>query len=328
MKSSIYFFKVIAFVCVSVFLCKCQAPIEQEVLDSIEEDYYKGLGKISADSLNYDQLYDRALGLWDVQFDERDCKTQFGTAHVLVAGPEAAPPVVLMHGMNASSTSWYPNIAAIAENHRVYAIDFILEVNKSELVSDPEDGVDVMDWYREVFSCLGLEKFDLIGASRGGWYATKFAIENQNRIKKLVLLSPAQTFVWIPGSKKMLKNILYTLNPSRDDLRDALGALSNDINNIDQLYIDQYYRATEKSELDPSIFEMKPFSDDELANLIMPVLVMIGDSDFINNEKSLTKAEEKIENLKTVMVRDAGHFISIDQSEIINAEMVNFLGQN
>lgn len=319
-------FKVIVSLCLAILLLHCQAPVDPDKSDSSAGSYYKDLASVNPDSLSYDQLYDRALGLWDVVFEEKDCDTEFGKGHVIIAGPEDGPPLVLLHGMHASSTSWYPNIAAMAETHRVYAIDFILEVNKSKMTKELNGTADVLKWYDEVFECLGLEKFDIVGASRGGWLGAQIAIKSPERVKNLVLLSPAQTFIWIPPSKKMLTNMMYTFSPSRDDLREALEALSNNVENIDQLYIDHYFRATTKAEIDASIFEMTPLSSKELGALNMPVLVLIGDDDFANNKSSLKKAEKEMPNVKTAVLENAGHFVSIDQAEKVNAEIIDFLG--
>src|SRR5688500_2064537 len=68
------------------------------------------------DDLTYDQAYDLALTLWPVPFKELVVPTSHGNASVIVSGPENAEPLVLLHGMNASSTMWYPNIEALSGN--------------------------------------------------------------------------------------------------------------------------------------------------------------------------------------------------------------------
>ncbi|MEZ0131398.1 alpha/beta fold hydrolase, partial [Flavobacterium sp. LBUM151] len=83
----------------------------------------------------YISSYNKSLKLWDVPYTEEDVKTSFGTAHVVMAGPKNEKPLVLLHGMDASSTMWYPNIKALAKNHRIYAIDFIMEPGKSTLTA-------------------------------------------------------------------------------------------------------------------------------------------------------------------------------------------------
>ncbi len=45
--------------------------------------------------------------------------------------------------------------------------------------------------YRAFFAAIGLARFDLIGASMGGYLAATYAARNQAQIGKLVLVSPA-----------------------------------------------------------------------------------------------------------------------------------------
>lgn len=320
-------FKVVFALLMVITVVSCNGPVEGTTANQLKEHKYAYLLDKNPDSLNYTQLYNRALNLWKVDFEEVDCKTQYGNAHVIITGPEDAPPLVLLHGMNASSTMWYPNIEALSKNHRVYAIDFLLEVNKSAMHGEVAGTPAIVKWYDEVFNCLGLAEFSMVGASRGGWLAAQIAMENPERIKRLVLLSPAQALMWIPPSRKMLTNIMYTMRPEREDLRESLQALSQNVDKISQLYIDQYYRATTQAEVSSSLIEMTPFDDDELAKLTMPVLLLIGDDDFINDESSIEQAQENIPNVTAATIKNAGHFLSIDQDTEVNSRVVGFLNE-
>ncbi len=268
--------------------------------------------------------YDKALMLWGVPYQEQDIKTSYGTAHVITSGPEDGAPLVLLHGMNATSTMWYPNIRALSEAHRVYAIDFLMEPGKSKCDVEVSETAALMKWYDEIFKELKLEEFDLLGASRGGWLATNIALHSKARVKKLVLLSPAQTFTWIKPGSKVLKNLVYTISPKRKKLRSVLKTMTCNVDSIKQVYIDQYYMGLEKSSVSRCFMDMTPFSDEELRSLDMPVLVLIGDHDIINNEKSLKRAKKLIRHIEVGTVKHAGHFLSMDQADVINKTMVNF----
>lgn len=53
--------------------------------------------------------------------------------------------------------------------------------------------------------------------------------------------------------------------------------------------------------------------------------MLIGDNDVINSENSLKNAEENLSNCKAEIVKNAGHFLSIDQAEKVNDAIVNFI---
>jgi pimeloyl-ACP methyl ester carboxylesterase len=280
------------------------------------------------DSLSdYINAYNKTLSLFELPITEKDIQTQFGNAHVLVCGNPSNPPLVLLHGMNASSTMWYPNMKTLAKNYCVYAIDFLLEPGKSTCNLKRLDREQIAAWYDEVFSKLGLSSFYLVGCSRGGWLATTVALNKPEKIRKLVLLSPAQTFTWIPPSSALLSNITYCISPNKEKLNNILAGLSVRSVKISKTYFNQYYLGTEKENLSSCIFEMTPYSRKSMSSLTMPVLVLVGDKDIINNQRCLDKVMKWVPNAQTGTIQNAGHFLSFDQPDTVNSLIQNFLGK-
>ncbi|MDO6604377.1 alpha/beta fold hydrolase [Arenibacter palladensis] len=278
----------------------------------------------SAANAAYFEAYDETLKLWNVPYEELYIPTTNGIAHVIVSGPKNAEPVVLLHGMNASSTMWYRNIGALTKNHRVFAIDFILEAGKSYLSNDIESVEKVTDWYKEVLFALELDSFQLIGASRGGWLAVKLALNDQKKIKSLILLSPAQTFTWIKPSTDLLKNIVRIFSSKEKQMEQSLESMSSNVANINDAYLKQYKLGTELDSENKFVTSMQPFSNDELKSLQMPVLVLIGDDDMINEKRTVAIAN-MLPKGKGEVIQNAGHFLSIDQAETVNQKMLDFL---
>ncbi|HEX8517185.1 MAG TPA: alpha/beta hydrolase [Bacteroidia bacterium] len=298
---------------------------EEQSLQQPEQQSNDSTALVKKEKLTYIQSYDRALSLWKTPFEEKDIRTKYGNAHVIISGAENAPPLVLLHGMNASSTMWYPNIIALSSQYRVYAVDFLLEPGKSLCNAEIEGTDAIVSWYMGIFDELGLKKFSIVGASRGGWLSINIALHAPSRINKIVLLSPAQTFTWIIPNPKILKNITYTLSPKRKKLRHVLETMTSNVDNISQVFINQYYIATREATVNKCMLQMTPFSEDELRSLKMPVLVLIGDKDIINGKKSMEKARRLIPGVQTEMISRAGHFLSIDQAEEVNKKVLAFL---
>ena len=286
------------------------------------EDY---VFKTRTEEVKYQAAYDKALKLWNIPYNEEDVKTNFGTAHVVIAGPKNGKSLVLLHGMDASSTMWYPNIQVLAKNHRIYAIDFIMEPNKSNLTAKPLSSDDIVVFYNEIFDHYKLRKFDIIGASRGGWIATLLAIQKPNSIDKIVLLSPAQTFKFLDKPRKTTSALLLKLFPSEKKFSKTLNTFSTHPENISHTYKRQFYLANKYAKSNSSMLKMMPFSNKELASIQNPVLVLVGDKDVINSEESLEIAQKHLPNSKTNLVKDAGHFLTIDQPKIVNDAAINFL---
>ncbi|MFC4096530.1 alpha/beta fold hydrolase [Euzebyella saccharophila] len=309
-------FIIITTACLVLFSCTDKFAAYKEVPDYITE-------ASQLDSTYY-EAYDRTLELWPTDYEELYIPTTDGIAHVLVSGPKNGEPMVLLHGMNASSTMWYPNIQALSENYRVFAIDFLLEPGKSHVYDKVENVEKVVDWYEEVLFALKVDNFHLIGASRGGWLAVNLAFSNQKRIKSMILLSPAQTFTWIRPSKDLFKNIVKLFSSKEKRIEQTLESMSADVTHIKDSYIQQYKLGLETDSDNEFILSMRPFSTKKLQTLQMPVLVLIGDDDIINEPKTV-KIANSLPRGEGEIISNAGHFLSMDQAEVVNKKMLEFL---
>ncbi|MBU3003984.1 alpha/beta hydrolase [Paraglaciecola arctica] len=321
------------FIVVACVLVSCERT---HVNDNITKTYglpdnsseYQKLKTRQPESLSDQALYNRVLTLWNTAYRELKLPTSKGTAHIIVSGPADGLPVVLLHGMSADSTMWYPNIKALSINHRVYAIDDILGPGKSEWDHDEESLEILISWYFEIFDVLKLQKPTLIGASQGGWIATNLALAKPHRVKKLILLSPAQTFTWLEPSLGILSNLLYAINPQREGLRNNLATLSSNVDGIEQMYIDHFFRTITTASTSPLLMDMKPFDETQLSSLVMPVLFLAGDHDLFNNQQSVDRAIKILPKVQAEIITDSGHFINVDQASLVNEKILTFISEH
>lgn len=272
----------------------------------------------------YFDAYNKTLQDWGVPYEELYINTSKGIAHVVTSGPKDGVPVVLLHGMSASSTMWYPNAKALTSKYRIFAIDLIIEPGKSYKTVDLKNIDDITLWYEEVIGKLKLSSFHLIGTSRGGWLATDLALHCKS-VKSVILLSPVQTIIWMPPSSGLLKNLLNIFYPKEKRALRTLETLSNDPSKIEKDYIDQSRIALKNDTLNKFMFQMRPFSHRDLQSLKMPVLVLIGDRDLFNTKKTVRLTEKYIPEGEGEIITNSGHFLSIDQTEEVNQKMLDFL---
>ncbi|RTY95065.1 alpha/beta fold hydrolase [Flavobacterium sp. GT3R68] len=273
----------------------------------------------------YIYSYNQTLRLWSVPYKETDVATSFGTAHVIISGPDAGEPLILFHGTDASSTMWFPNIKELSKEHRVYAIDFPLEAGKSMSNRIKLSNKETAVFYKEVFEHFKMKNINLLGVSRGGWMATYLAIQLKPHIKRIVLLSPANTFGGIDQFWKVMTAINLKIFPNPKSLGKFFNSFSYRPDKIDAIFKEQLYLAYKYGNSKPRLLNMTQFSDANLKSLNIPVMVLIGDHDIVNSEKIFKKAHKLIPNVETEVIKDAGHFLSIDQSDIINKKILNFL---
>ena len=73
--------------------------------------------------------------------ESRTVPTSFGATHVLVGGPENAPPLVILHGALASSAHLLVELRDLLKHFRVYAVDVIGQsVKSADVIMDRETG--------------------------------------------------------------------------------------------------------------------------------------------------------------------------------------------
>lgn len=149
-------------------------------------------------------------------------ETPFGPAHVLVAGPHDAPPLVCLHGALATSAHVLPELGSLVERYRVYAVDVV-----GQSVMSDDRRLDLDDdsygtWLAAVCDGLGLTKITLFGVSWGGFVAMRLVKVAPALIEALILVVPAGMVtgpVWKGLTKIGLPMLWYRLSPSEKRLR-------------------------------------------------------------------------------------------------------------
>jgi pimeloyl-ACP methyl ester carboxylesterase len=110
--------------------------------------------------------------------------------HYLVGGN--GRPLVLLHGLGSRGEDWANLIPQlIAGGHRVYAVD-LLGYGMSAKPRDAEYSIAQQAGMVEGFlQSQHLDQVDLAGWSMGGWIAMKVALEQPQKVRRLVLLDSA-----------------------------------------------------------------------------------------------------------------------------------------
>jgi pimeloyl-ACP methyl ester carboxylesterase len=275
----------------------------------------------------YLEAYEKALASWPVPYEEADVVSGFGSTHVIVSGAKNARPLVLLHGMHASSTMWAPNIKDFAAEYRVYAIDSIIEPGKSVPSGRIKSRKELADWLVGIFDHFHLEKPPIAGLSRGAWLAINLALFHRDRVGKLALLSPAAAFAF-PGSaftKSVLRLMLF---PTKRFIEKIQRSVFFDPRKLDEAFADQHIKAVKHFNMKAGIGVTPTlFTDDELRSLGMPVLLLIGDHDVVNDGRSVERAERLVPDLTARVIPEAGHTLTMDQPELTDGIILEFLSR-
>ncbi len=112
---------------------------------------------------------------------------------VLEAGPVDAPPVVLLHGLGGTSTSFLPTIWDLSRDHRVFAID-LPGFGESGKPLRPLHAMFFARHLVALLDQLGIETAHLVGNSMGGRVALEVALRSPERVRSIALLAPSMAF--------------------------------------------------------------------------------------------------------------------------------------
>ena len=275
--------------------------------------------------------YDAAMKLWPVPREEMEIPSRFGMTHVAISGPRDAPPLVLLHGFLVSLTMWSPNIADLSKDYRVYALDTMGHPGKSIPDEPIQDVADYVAWLNATFDGLHLDRISLVGMSFGAWLALSFALTSPERVRKLVLLSPAASF--LPIVKQfILRVMLMRLVPRRFWFNSLMGWMGFKYSSGDtatRRLVDLMYLGGQHFRIPRETMRIMPtvFSDKELRALRVPGLLLVGESEVLYDaEEALGRARRLIPDFEGELVPGCSHDMSSSQHGIVDARVLEFLG--
>jgi len=286
----------------------------------IESQFYKAYGAV--------------LKQWSVPYEELYIPTRFGDTHVIANGSKEAAPIVLLHPGGGSAAIWYRNVGALSQYYRTYAVDVIGEMNRSVPTHPISSHREFIDWMEDLFSGLQIESTYLVGNSNGGFFALETALYLPGRIKKVVLISPAATFVQMWAWWWHLLVPAHMIAPvirSERMVQRAYAWLWQGFP-IDECYaqlqsiskIAGYprYRPT-RNKIAPFVF-----SDEKLRKIQNPTLLLIGDHEVIYRpEDAIRRATRLVPGLKAEIIPNANHMAEYTAPDYVNTRILEFLAE-
>lgn len=130
--------------------------------------------------------------------------------HVALAGPEDAPPILLVHGWPQSWWAWRHVIPALAERFRVIAPD-LRGHGWSEVPSGGYEKEQLASDMLAVLDALAIERATWIGHDWGGWTGFLAALRAPERIERM--LSLCITHPWMKLGPRGLAVLLSYQGP-------------------------------------------------------------------------------------------------------------------
>ena len=237
------------------------------------------------------------------------------------------PPLLLLHGITASSECWSGVIEGLAEGHTVIAPDLLGHGASDKGRGDYSLGA-FASTVRDLMQALGLDSATIAGHSLGGGVAMQFAYQFPERVERLVLVSsgglgrevhPLLRAAALPGSDFVLPALARTgalglgaragrwakragLHPSPDlqGMADGVASLQDDD-------ASRAFLHTARSILDLGGQRVDASDRLHLADGV-PTLIVWGERDRMIPVAHGRRAHERIAHSRLEVFAGAGHF--------------------
>jgi 4,5:9,10-diseco-3-hydroxy-5,9,17-trioxoandrosta-1(10),2-diene-4-oate hydrolase len=237
-------------------------------------------------------------------------------------------PIICLHGAGAGAVTWYPCFKALARKYHVIAPD-IVGYGESDKPDAVYDRPYFAAWLNEFIAALNITKTHVIGTSQGGAIALQYALTYPEVVEKLVLAAagglggkasflPLLSMCWLNCMPSRIANYFFSR----------------------YLLVNPENRATAHAEYSLEVLKMvggknpfikgqgksvAPFSKDELEKVQHQTLILWGDKDRLFPIEQIEATSQLIPNARLKRIQNAGHMLMLDQPEIFNKTVLNFL---
>jgi len=251
------------------------------------------------------------------------------------AGGETAAPVIFLHGFGSSSFVWRENLAALAEQRKVVALD-LLGFGKSDkpaIEYSPDVWVNLV---HEFARANGFRKVALVGNDLGGLIAAEFALRFPDKTDKLVLvdslgmscnLSRTQRLFFKPvigrASFRLFFRKGYVGRVLRNSVYGDPGLVTDEV-------IEGYHRPF-RSPGAASAYRsvgrrMRQWRlGDRAKEIAVPTLIVWGEEDRVTPLTDAVELDSLIPNSTIVTVPGAGHYPQAEFPGQFNTYVLRYL---
>jgi len=250
-----------------------------------------------------------------------------GVSTAVLEGGEG-PPVVLLHGQGGFAAQWMPVIPDLARTHHVIAPD-LPGLGASEVSGGSPDTDLVLMWLGELIERTCAAPPALVGHSLGGAIGARFAITDEDRLSRLVLVDAGSLGRFRPALRVLLALIRFMVRPGERTLHRLLRQMSVDPEGV-RRRMGERWEPFEAYMVDrastPSVraanrrllreLGTREIPPEDLARIGVPTTLIWGRHDRVMRLRIAEAANIRY-GWPLHVIEDAGHISFVDQPEAV-----------
>lgn len=238
--------------------------------------------------------------------------------------------IVFSHGLLLNCRMFDAQIAALSKTYRCITYDHRGQGN-SEITASGYDMETLYEDAAQLIQTLGAAPCHFVGVSMGGFVGIRLAARQPKLLRSLTLIETSadrESEHNIPRYR--LLNQVFRLLGSRWVVQPVMEIL------FGQKFLTDPARAVQREELKRQLSNLNRIGIpravsgvinrhsvyEELANIKLPTLILVGDQDIATIPEKSKRIADKVSGSRMAMIHGAGHSSTIEEPDMVN----NLLG--
>lgn len=244
---------------------------------------------------------------------------------------ESPTTLFLIHGLGGRGAQWREQVAALKEKYTLVIPDLFGHGNSDKPTAGPTHPYQFSEFdqdLRAIFNKWRNEKNLVMGHSYGGALAASLAIDHQDAIQQLILITPLPcTPMPSPLVYQLPSFLLEWLRPT---LEKRFQKLAFDPNTQESLLREESLqgKVNPMYVIKAMVNDLKTLPQLDMTMLTLPTLMIHGDKDGIVPLNAQQQFYSALPHHRAATIAHASHMVMLEKPKEVNAAIHDYLAPN